>query len=87
MIIIYDIKANVDDYSRIKRRFYYHLNKLRTLNPSIRPLTKSCLILNESSINDMIGLFKMIGIGNVEFFIIYYESIVSSAQLPQTDFD
>ena len=44
LIYLYDLKAkNKRDFNRVKRRFYYHLNKLR--GPKLSFLTKSVMIV------------------------------------------
>lgn len=76
MIVVYffDIKAKIkSEYIRIKRRFYYYLNKYKTPNTYFK--TKSVLVVDKKNEETFDILFKKFK-DNIEVYKIYTDEIV-----------
>ena len=73
ILYIYDIKArNKREFNRVKRVFYYRLNKFGLLKSAYR--TKSVLIVDEKKeklFDDFFAHFK----GKLEGYKVYADSI------------
>ncbi len=73
LIYLYDLKAkNKRDFNRVKRRFYYHLNKLR--GPKLSFLTKSVIVVSPEREKILDAFFKRFK-GGVEVYKIWSEEI------------
>ena len=73
LIYLYDLKAkNKRDFNRVKRRFYYHLNKLR--GPKLSFLTKSVMLVSPEREKIFDAFFKQFK-GGLEVYKIWCEEI------------
>ena len=73
VLYIYDVKAeNAKKFNRVKRRFYYHLNKLALKKELWK--TKSALAVPLKMERTMDDFFKMFG-NSVEVYKVTAETI------------
>ena len=66
LVYLYDLKSSVKDYNRLKRKFYYHLNK-NGYNQYFWK-TKSVLVVPDEMERNLDGFFK-----EFEKFTIVYK--------------
>lgn len=72
LVYLYDIKSSVEEYNRIKRNFYYHLNK-NGYNKYFWK-TKSVLVVPEEMEQVIDGFFHSFS-GSVVVYKIITDSI------------
>ena len=73
VLYLYDIKArNKREFNRVKRSFYYHLNKLGLLKTTFR--TKSALLVEGEKEAVLDSFFKRFA-GKVEVYKVLTESV------------
>lgn len=73
ILVIYDIKTSVPIYKRLKRRFYYYLQK-DVKNYEF--LSKSVILTNEQNISVFMKIFSKLGYENIDFHVVYFDSII-----------
>ncbi|HIH22123.1 TPA: hypothetical protein HA238_00165 [Candidatus Micrarchaeota archaeon] len=73
ILYLYDIKArNKREFNRVKRSFYYHLNKLALKRSSFR--TKSALLIDGTKEQLLDAFFKRFG-NKVEVYKVVAKSV------------
>ena len=73
LVYLYDLKATVGDYNRLKRNFYYHLNK-NNYNQYFWK-TKSVLVVPDEMERVIDGFFK-----KFEKFVVVYKIHTNSIE-------
>lgn len=73
LVYMYDLKSSVRDYNRLKRSFYYHLNK--NGHNQYFWNTKSVLVVPDEAERVLDGFFK-----GFEKFVVVYKIRTSSIE-------
>lgn len=78
ILLVYDIKTTLQNYNKLKRKFYYHLAKL---DKEHQFLSKSVILVEESALQSYLSVFNKIGAENIDFFVVYYTTIIPKHKL------